>query len=90
MTATYVVGTVEYLKAVVTCDFTLDAQPVAIRLDSGAWQPATWVGAAGLVRTAEALVDFASVTPGRHTVYVKVTDTPEVPILSAGPIHVGP
>ena len=88
-TPTYIVGTVEYLKAQVTCDFALNTQAVAIRIDTGAWVTATWIGSAGLVRTAEALVNFATVAAGRHEVYVKITDSPEVPILSAGAIHVG-
>lgn len=88
--ATYPSGTKEYVKAVLTSDRTLGAQTVEMNV-LGTWVPATWTGAPGFTNTARttSVVDFASATPnrGRH-VYVRFTDSPEVPIVDCGQILV--
>lgn len=79
----YPIGSVEYIKATVTADFQLNAQPVAISIDEKAtWLPATWVGSAGLTRQVRTTspYTFTDALGARH-VYVKVTDSPEVPII---------
>lgn len=84
-TRTYILGTIEYVGVTVTADEELDAQSVAISLDHGeTWIPSSWQGDPGLTRTAQtdAPVTFSEKTNGR--VLVKVTDSPEVPIVSAG------
>lgn len=77
-------GTIEYLNVEVNCDVTLDAQPVAFSLDKGVtWLTATWVGDPGTTRTAQILLD-GTLPPKTYHVYVKVTDTPEIPVVNAG------
>ena len=88
----YVAGSEEYLTVTVTADVTLDAQPVALSIDHGAtWLPATWQGEPGTtrkVRTDEP-VTFTRPSPYRPTsVLVRVTDTPEVPLIAAGSFDV--
>lgn len=84
-------GSVEYLYADVTSNLTLDTQPVemayATTIDSvSAWETATWEGAAATARTAKALFTFDAV--GTFTVFVRITDNPEVPIVEAGKLKV--
>jgi len=81
-------GSIEFLKATVTADITLDnTVTVALSLtptSTGAhdWKPASWTGTAGTTR--EARTDQTlTYAPGTYTVYVKLTDTPEVPIIAA-------
>jgi hypothetical protein len=85
----YPIGTKEYVKAAVTSDRTLDTQAVEIKVN-GSWLPAQWTGTAGLTRTARttSVVDFAGATKGYQTVYLRFTDSPEVPIIDCGKILV--
>ena len=84
-------GSVEYLFADVTADQTLDAQPVEIgvgrTVDTAAWEAATWLGDAGTTRTARILLD-GTLEVGKHLVFVRVTDNPEVPIVKAGVLRI--
>jgi hypothetical protein len=81
-------GSIELLKATVTADVTLDdTVTVALSLTPTAtgihdWRPAAWVGVAGTTREARTsqTLTFAS---GSYTVFVKLTDNPEIPILAA-------
>ena len=85
----YTVGSKEYVKAEVTSDSVISAQPVEIRVN-GAWLNASWLGDPGLTRVASVLVDFAGATPGYQTIYVRITDAPEVPLINAGQIVIRP
>lgn len=85
---------VEYVKVPVTtpAGVTITSQPVSIavvadtaRPVTGDWKTATWNG-----NVAQTLVGpgVLALTPGNYKVWVKVTDSPEVPVLSAGTITV--
>lgn len=87
----------EYVSATVTADVTLNAQTVEIAIRAGTeaaftWLPAQWLGSAGTTRQCRTTnpVDFTAVaypkTP--YEVYVRVTDTPEIPLLHAGTLTV--
>jgi hypothetical protein len=79
----------EYVKTPVTCSVTLDTQTVEISIDSKAtWLPAVWTGSPGTQRTARTADPVVFSTIGLHHVYVRVTDAPEVPVMSAGTIKV--
>lgn len=86
----WVLGTKEYLKATVSCDVELDSQPVAFTFDGGdTFHDAEWIGAAGTTRKAQLLIDEdIPLTVGRHNVYVRVTDSPEIPLIDAGTLSV--
>lgn len=77
-------GTVQLLKVSVTSDMEIDLQPVHISFDRTTWLPATWLGAPGLQRTCQVLIDDTNIPAHTAPVYVRVTDTPEIPILKAG------
>lgn len=87
---TIIRGSTEYLDITVRCDFTLSAQPVAFSFDEGAtWLTAAWIGTAGLTRTARLLIDDTNAPSGTGAkVYVKITDSTEIPILDAGRLNV--
>jgi hypothetical protein len=86
-------GSDEILLCPVTADVELDAQSVAIAVGRASdntytWLAAEWTGTAGTTRTA-ATSDPVELTAAayplrNYEVYVKVTDTPEVPIIHAG------
>lgn len=83
---TIVRGSTEYLKVELTADVTLDAQPVAFSLDDGTtWLAAEAVGSAEMTRTYRHLLLPDEVPTGySFQVLVRITDNPEIPILSAG------
>lgn len=81
----------EYLGVTVTANVVLDSQPVSIAFDrDGTWHPATWIGVAGTTRTAQVLVNDSIIPTSRSatSVYVRVTDNPEVPIIRAGQLEI--
>lgn len=84
-------GSKEFVKALMTSDRTLDTQTPEMRIYPGDWVPADWQGAAGTtreVRTSSA-IDFAGFAKGiGHTVWVRFTDSPEVPIIDVGEIRI--
>lgn len=84
-------GSVEYLFADVTADRTLDSQPVGIAIDTSTdgavFADATWIGEAGLTRTCRLLLD-GTLNVGKYGVWVKITDSPEIPIIKAGSLRV--
>jgi len=81
-------GTVEYVNAPVTASVDLDTQAVTISIDGKTtWLPAGWIGDPGPTRTARTTTPVTW-TAGYHHVYVKVTDSPEIPIMKAGKIIV--
>lgn len=85
---------VEYVKVPVTApaDISITSQPVSIavvdvaaRPAPGDWKTASWDG-----NTAKTLIGpgVLPLSPGTYKVWVKVTDSPEVPVLVAGTITV--
>lgn len=83
-------ASVEYLNVPVTSDVTLDAQPVELAVVQGQpaeddWQTAAWQGSAGTTRTAR-LEPFIPPGTGTYSVFVRITDSPEVPVFRAGRI----
>lgn len=84
-------GSVEYLYGDVTADRPLVSQPVAMAVNQGVegatWVVATWVGDVGLSRSCRILLD-GTLAAGKYQVFVKITDTPEVPITKAGVLKV--
>jgi hypothetical protein len=83
-------GSIEYVVVTVTSDVTLGTQPVVLSLDKGVtWLPCTWVGDPGTTRKARTTdtVTFDPAMPATE-VLVRVTDTPEVPIIRAGVLNV--
>jgi hypothetical protein len=86
---TIIRGSTEYLDITVRCDFTLGSQTVEFSWDKTTWYAAAWIGTAGLTRTARLLLTSGNTPAGTGTdVYVRVTDSPEVPILWAGRLNV--
>jgi hypothetical protein len=80
---------VEYLTVTVTADVTLDTQPVDISFDRQVWVTAAWQGSSGTTRDARALIDGTNVpAPGVWPVYVRITDSPETPVVYAGSVTV--
>lgn len=89
----YVDGSHEYLTVTVTSDVELGAQPVAISIDRGVtWLPATWQGSYGTTRKARTTdpvpLDVGGGSERQIPVLVKVTDTPEIPLMRAGHITI--
>lgn len=82
-------GTKEYLEVVLTCDVSLNTQPVEISFDGLTWTAADWIGDPGLTRTARILLDTNTLEPrSEYGVYARITDDPEVPIIYAGDLDV--
>lgn len=97
MPATIYASTIEYIRSSVTASVTLDAQVVEMQLTAKtptgsppqtpvSWQAAAWVGAAGTTRTCRSL--FGPLNPGQYDLWVRVTDTPEVPVRVSGTVTV--
>lgn len=83
-------GTTEYLNIKVTADVTLDSQLVAISFDRTNWINADWAGVVGDARICRILANDVNL-PARIAetpVYVKVTDSPEIPVLHAGTLEI--
>lgn len=82
-------GTTEYLYVTVTANATLDTQPIAVSFDKTNWITASWVGTAGTTRKARVLVsDLNLPAKGSASVYVKITNMPEIPVRKAGRISI--
>ena len=91
-TTTIIQGSKEYLYVDITADQALDDQPVEVAVTTArpavdSWQAATWVGDVGTSRSARILLD-GLLTVGAYTVWVRLTDNPEVPILNAGRLKI--
>lgn len=89
-------GTSEFVKATVTSDVTLDDQTVKIAISRGddhTWLDAHWLGDAGTTRKVrtDSPVTFSTENyPAlTYTVFVKVTDDPEAPIIRVGTATIG-
>lgn len=95
---TWVRGTIEYLEGTATANVELDAQPVAITLDRAGdtFIPSQWEGTgtwnAGNTEFTRTWRTVNPVTdadlPGFESgeVYVRITSTPEIPLVFAGTI----
>lgn len=84
-------GSKEFVKALMTSDRTLDTQTPEMRVMPGDWVPAAWQDTAGTTRVVRtsSVVDFANYSKSiAHDVYVRFTDSPEVPIIHVGSIRV--
>ena len=84
-------GTVEYLRATLTADVDLVDQPVEFSFDRVTWSAGEWDGAVGPTRTARLLVGGAGVPmppKGSRSVFVRLTDFPEIPVMRAGTLIV--
>lgn len=83
-------GTIEYLSGTVTANVTIGADVVAVSFDRVTWYPAAWTGPTGTTQTWQlllgALVPLPSTT--NSTVFVRVTDNPEAPVMNAGTLTV--
>jgi hypothetical protein len=87
----------EYVKVTITSDVTLGAQPVEFAfLATGdpdadtTWHTASWAGDAGTTRAARLLAGPGAVelAAGWWTLWVRVTDDPEIPVREAGPLKI--
>lgn len=89
-TRTIVRGSTEYLKVELTADVTLNAQQVDFSLDGGeTWLTAEGVGSAATTRTYRHLLLPGEQPAGSSfEVLVRITDTPEIPIISAGSLTI--
>lgn len=88
-------GSAEYVKAVVTADVNLSMTVEMALTKTGAahtWLPAEWTGSVGLTRTARTTAaqtfSTANYPASSYQVYVRLTDTPELPIVKAGTVKV--
>jgi hypothetical protein len=83
-------GTTDFLDVIVRADVDLGAQTVAVSFDRTTWLPATWIGDVGITRSCRVLIDASNIPDDRNaaTVFVRVTDTPEVPVISAGLVKI--
>ena len=83
-------GTTEYLDVLVRSDVDLGNQTVEVSFNKTDWFPAEWTGTAGLERKVQVLVDDSRLPANvnQATVYIRVTDEPEIPILAAGAVQI--
>lgn len=79
----------EWIDVEVTADVVIDAQPVHMSFIPHPynWIVATWQGAPGNVRTASVMGTDANLPDDNTEVFVRITDTSEKPIRSAGPLY---
>ena len=99
MSADLIVGSQEYLVVEVTGDLMLDAQVVEIavvdvdtRPTTNDWHTSAWTGDPGYTRNCRVFIGNSvggiSVDAGMYRVFVRVTDSPEIPIMDAGLLSV--
>lgn len=87
---------VEYIRAKVTADADLETTGVELALihgsDPATWLPGVWVddtGSTRVARTASPVtLDVATYPHGSYAVRVRLTDSPETPILSAYTLNI--
>lgn len=89
---TLVKGSKEYLYADLTADVVLDNQPVEFGIAANvdavtAWMQGAWMGDPGETRSARVLLD-GSLAVGQYGVWVRITDTPEIPIVALGKLKI--
>ena len=85
----------EYLEATIgPANVTLDTETVELSLTHGdadhAWLPATWLGEPGTTRVARTTspVDLSSYDEEQYGLYVRVTATPETPVIYVGRVRI--
>lgn len=97
VTPTIPAVSVEYIFVPVTSSVVLDTQTVEFAFLTSApdadtsWIAATWVGEAAKTRSARVLIGPGSavpLAPGTYQVWVRVHDTPEVPVRLAGSLKI--
>jgi hypothetical protein len=85
------IGTTEYVIASVTSDLVLSNQVVAIVIEETV-HPATWLGTEGTTRSCRTTSPITFTEPtwvdDLYEMQVRITDTPEVPLVPAGYIRV--
>lgn len=75
----------EFLVVEVTASETLSAQPVEISVDNQqTWLTGAWIGDPGTTRSARVLLTSGSNMPtaGERPAFVRLTDSPEVPVFA--------
>lgn len=85
----------EYLKVPIAgpAGVDLDEFPVEFAIvddgeipASGDWEDGLWIGTSAAVLIGPA--GTITLTPGTYDVYVRLTATPEIPVLESGSIHI--
>lgn len=98
MTISIMHGSVEFLFLDVTSNIDLDAQPVEVGLGGTGentatqdvvWFEASWTGDVDTTRTARVLIP-GSVDAGSYSIFVRVHDSPEVPVIYVDRLRVKP
>lgn len=92
---TWTRGSTEYLKYKITADVALDAQPVYFTFNRTDFLPAEWTGSDTETspgvheRVARRLITDADLPDGfAAEVWIRITDSPEIPLVSAGSITI--
>lgn len=92
MAATIPAVSTEYLHGPVAASVPLDTQTVEVAIlpkgqvapdDTTVWTPAEWTGDVGTSRTWRLLIGPGTqlpLTPDTYTVWVRITDSPEIPV----------
>jgi hypothetical protein len=86
---------VEYVKVAVTGPTGVDLGDLDVELaivadgqtpDVGDWKAGTWIGSSAAVLIGPGTL--LELGQGTYDVYVKITSSPEVPVLPSGSIHI--
>jgi hypothetical protein len=86
---------VEYVKVAVTGPTGVDLSDLDVELaivddgqipDTGDWKAGTWIGSSAAVLIGPGTL--LELDQGTYDVYVKITSSPEVPVLPSGSIHI--
>lgn len=84
-------GSIEYLYADLRADRLLNTQAVSMLITSktvpGVWVAAQWTGTPSRARSARILLD-GTLARGTYSVYARITDIPEAPIISVGQLKI--
>ena len=90
-TRTFYLGSKEYLVLTVTANVDLD-QAAQITFNRKDWYDTDWLGLLDTTRQLRYLLDLTpsglDLSQGVHTVFIRLTDTPEIPYIKAGQIKV--
>jgi hypothetical protein len=87
---------VEYLKVPITGPTGVDLDELDVELavvpdgqtpESGDWETGVWSDDGRYAMALLGTGDLA-LTPGTYDVYVRITSTPEIPVLLSGSIHI--
>lgn len=84
-------GNEEFLEYEVTANVELDAQTVEITLDRVTYLEAEWIGDPGNTRSCRTVLPVTNANlpgPQAFEVFIRITDTPEVPLFLAETINV--